>query len=498
MTNSDNIYLAIDLGAGSGRVIAGTHSASGLTLEDVHRFANEPLEENGHLHWDFDQLMADIREGLKQAAGRFGSEAIRGIGVDTWGVDHGLFDTEGQLIGRPYHYRDVRNVEAYEDVLNRLSRDRIFSQTGVQFMPINTLYQLAADAKDPELMSRVSHFLMVPDVVNYLLTGVAVCERTNASTTQFYNPITRSWAVELLEAVGWSSDKLPQLADAGSTLGPVLPGLAETTGLDPATPVFAVGSHDTASAVAAVPVDADTRFAYLSSGTWSLLGAESAEPVITDLSQKYNFTNEVGVFGTIRLLKNINGLYMVQECRRVWAEQGDEMDFAELTRLTEEASPLESFIDPDDPTFAGRGDMPNRVREACRASGQAVPEGQAAVLRTITESLALKYHVVLSRLEELIEHPVDLLHVIGGGGQNRLLNQCIANSIGRPVEVGPIEATAAGNVMMQMVAAGALDSLQAGREMIRDSYGTERFEPEDAEAWDEARKRFSSLPSIGG
>ena len=497
MSDTESIHLAVDLGAGSGRVIAGIHSSGKLRLVDVHRFANEPIEEDGHLFWDFEQLMANIREGLAKAARDYGAGAIRSIGVDTWGVDHGLFDAQGELLARPYHYRDVRNVAAYDEVMARTSRDTIFAHSGIQFMAINTLYQLRADVREHGgLMARVSHFLLIPDIVNLRLTGVAACERTNASTTQFYNPATGEWATELLDAIEWPASKVPPLVDAGTRLGPLLPDLAAATGLDPDTPVFAVGSHDTASAVAAVPAQPGARSAYLSSGTWSLLGVECDAPVINAKCQEYNFTNEVGVFGTIRLLKNINGLWLVQECRRVWSEQGDDRDFAELTRLTEEAPPLVSFIDPDDPRFAGRGDMPSLVQDACRASGQAVPEDHAAILRTITESLALKYNVVLERLEDLIGHRVDRLHVIGGGGRNRLLNQCIANSIDRPVEVGPIEATAAGNVMMQMVASGALDSLQAGRALIRASYGTEVYEPRDSAAWAAARERFARLAAV--
>ena len=494
--SESSIYLAIDLGAGSGRVIAGSHSTDKLHLEDVHRFTNEPIEIDGHLHWNWKQLTADIMDGLGLAVKKYGADNICGIGVDTWGVDHGLYNKQGELMGQPFNYRDVRNQEVYDDTLTPDLRDLIFSQTGVQFMAINTLYQMGANVRDENIdLDNVAHFLMVPDIMNYQLTGKAVCERTNASTTQFYNPKTNDWATDVLEAFGWPADKVPPFVDAGTSLGPILPEVATATGLHPNTPVFVVGSHDTASAVAAVPVHPGSKFAYLSSGTWSLLGAEIDAPIISQASQTYNFTNEVGVFDTIRLLKNITGLWLVQECQRVWSERGEKLDFAELTRMTEQAAPLVSFIDPDDPRFATRGDMPTFVREACRDSGQVVPEGRDAVLRTITESLALKYRVVLEWLEALTGTKVERLHVIGGGGKNELLNQCIANSIERPVEVGPYEATAAGNVMMQLVASGALSSLEEGRALIRKSYGTKVFEPQadQAAAWADARERSNNL-----
>jgi len=490
------VYLAIDLGAGSGRVIAGSHSQDKLHLEDVHRFKNGPVEADGHLHWNWTQLSADIMEGLRLAVEKYGADNIGGIGVDTWGVDHGLFDADGKLMGQPFHYRDVRNEEVYDEMLTPELRDLIFARSGVQFMAINTLYQLGANVRDKNIdVDQVAYFLMVPDIMNFQLTGKAVCERTNASTTQFYNPQTNDWATDVLEAFGWPTDKLPPFVDAGTSLGPVLPEVASATGLNPDTPVFVVGSHDTASAVAAVPAKAGSKYAYLSSGTWSLLGAEIDAPVINEASQTYNFTNEVGVFDTIRLLKNITGLWLVQECQRVWSERGEKQDFAELTRITEQAAPLVSFIDPDDPRFAQPGDMPNLVREACRESGQTVPEGPDAVLRTITESLALKYRVVLEWLETLVGHRIERLHVIGGGGKNELLNQCIANSIERPVEVGPFEATAAGNVMMQLVASGTLESLDEGRALISKSYGTTVYEPQadQAAAWADARERFGKL-----
>ncbi|MGJ8694714.1 MAG: rhamnulokinase [Verrucomicrobiaceae bacterium] len=494
MPDSKSVYLAVDLGAGSGRVIAGVLQGDKLSLEEINRFENKPFEKNGGLYWDFESLWEGIIEGLKRSVETYSAEMIRSIGVDTWGVDYGLLDKDGQLLGGPRHYRDERTSGAMEKVFSQVSEAEVFEETGLQFMEINTLFQLAVEAKDGESrLKDAEQFLLIPDLINHRLTGKAYCERTNASTTQFYNPVEKDWSKKLFGAVEVPLEVTPELIAAGESLGGVLPGIREATGIGEATEVVTVGSHDTASAVAAVPADAGTRFAYLSSGTWSLLGVELDKPVMTPLVHEYNFTNEVGVFDTIRLLKNINGLWLVQECRRIWNEQGRDLSYADLAGMSREVEPLTSFVDPDSERFGRRANMPQMIRDFCRETGQHVPDGPAEIVRLIADSLAMKVRFTLGRLEELIGHQVEILHIIGGGGQDEMLNQSIANSINRPVVVGPYEATAAGNLMMQMVACGELSTFEEGRAMIRDSFETKRFEPEAPEKWDEAYERFKGL-----
>ncbi|MDA7882110.1 rhamnulokinase [Akkermansiaceae bacterium] len=489
-----SVYLAIDLGAGSGRIIAGVVSEGKFSLDEINRFENIPEERDGGLFWNFENLWAGILEGLKLSVEKYGAEAIRSIGVDTWGVDYGLIDAAGDLLAVPRHYRDARNKQAMDEVCEVVSREEIFEKTGLQFMQINTLFQMAAAKKhEPELLHKAAQFLLIPDLINLRLTGKAFCERTNASTTQFYNPVKKRWSIKLFEKIGVPLEKTPQLIEAGESLGPVKDAIAAETGLLPHTEVVTVGSHDTASAVAAVPANGDKKFAYLSSGSWSLLGVELDQPILSDLVRKYNFTNEVGVFDTIRLLKNINGLWLVQECRRVWSEQGNQWSFAELAGMARTATPLKALVDPDDQRFSTRADMPQMVVDFCRESGQSIPESPAEILRTLVDSLAMKCAYVLKRLEEVIGHCVEVLHIIGGGGRDDMLNQAIANSINRPVIVGPYEATAAGNVMMQKVACGKLKSLEEGRAMIRSSFETKQFDPQDGDQWSAAYERFETL-----
>jgi len=489
-----SVYLAIDLGAGSGRVIAGVVSEGRFSLDEINRFENIPIERDGGLFWDFESLWSGILDGLKLSVEKFGAVEIQSIGVDTWGVDYCLIDDRGELVTTPRHYRDARNKAAMDETCESVSREEIFEKTGLQFMQINTLFQLAALKKhEPELLEEANRFLMIPDLVNLRLTGKAFCERTNASTSQCYNPVKKRWSVKLFEKIGVPLDKTPQLIEAGTLLGPVRDEIAEQTGLLPQTEVVTVGSHDTASAVAAVPADGARNFAYLSSGSWSLLGVELDKPILSELARKYNFTNEVGVFDTIRLLKNINGMWLVQECRRIWAEEGNEWSFDELAGMARTAKPLRSLVDPDDQRFSTRANMPKVIAGFCQETGQAIPESPAQILRTLVDSLALKCAYVLERLEEVIGHRVEVLHIIGGGGRDEMLSQCIANSIQRPVVVGPYEATAAGNLMMQMIACGDLNSFTEGRAMIRSSFETKCFEPQDDVMWREAYGRFTGI-----
>lgn len=490
---SEPVHLAIDLGAGSGRVMAGLMGDRRFSLEEVNRFENQPVEDGARLYWDFESLWQGIVEGLTLAVEKYGADRIESIGVDTWGVDYGFLDSRGKLLATPRHYRDPRTRGVMRELLERVSADQIFAESGIQFMDINTMVQMGAEVKEPDsVLGRAKSFLMIPDLINHRLTGKALCERTNASTTQFYDPVKKGWSSLLFEALGLPMSVAPEFVDAGVVLGPVRKEIARKTGLSSETKVVTVGSHDTASAVAAVPAESGTRFGYLSSGTWSLLGVEISEPILTSRAREYNFTNEVGVFDTIRLLKNINGLWLVQECRRIWKEQGNDWSYLELARMAGGAMRLQSFIDPDDERFAGRCDMPREIRNYCRETGQMIPDEPAQILRVITDSLAMKIRFVLERLEKVTGESVDVLHIIGGGGQNDQLNRSIASSINRPVIVGPYEATAAGNIMMQKVALGSCKSLEEGRALIRASFETKSFEPAYSKEWSEAYQRFQS------
>lgn len=494
MPDTSSIYLAVDLGAGSGRVIAGLMKKGELFLEEINRFENKPVEKSGSLYWDFEALWEGVLKGLKEAVDRYGPEKIRSVGVDTWGVDYGLVDSNHQLLAAPRHYRDPRSIGVMDALCSRIPAETIFEKTGIQFMDINTLVQMGAEVQDPDsFLPQAEQFLMIPDLVNLRLTGLAGCERTNASTTQLYNPVKKAWSVALFEALGLSLSVAPDLIEPGGILGPVLPEIAKQTGLSPETKVVTVGSHDTASAVAAVPSEPGKNFAYLSSGTWSLLGVEIEEPIMTPLTREHNFTNEVGVFDKIRLLKNINGLWLVQECRRVWQEEGNDWSYFDLAKMASEAPRLQSFIDPDDERFSRRCDMPSTILDYCRETNQAVPSSPGEIMRLVADSLALKVRFVLERLEEVIGHKVDVLHIIGGGGKNEKLNQSIASSINRPVIVGPYEATAAGNLVMQKVACGRLSTLEEARDLVRRSFKTETYLPAHPAEWEAAFERFCEL-----
>ncbi len=485
------VYLAIDLGAGSGRVIAVRVDGGTLELEQVHRFDSPAIEcEDGRLLWDIHLIWNEIIHGLKRGAQAY-ANMIHSVGVDSWGVDYAWFDSVGELTQLPFCYRDARTDQSYRKVVDLLGSDLIFEETGIQFMPINSLYQLHDDTQ----ARRVSkQFLMIADIVNYWLTGRQVCERTNASTTQLYHARTRTWSETLAKGIGLPPSALPSLVNPGEILGCLKPGVASETGLAE-VPVVAVGSHDTASAVAGVPTLTDS-FAYLSCGTWALLGTELMEPMITDAALRYNFTNETGVDGTYRLLKNITGLWIIQECRRGWQEEdGCEISYEALTEMAMTATPFSAFIDPDDPMFRNRGDHPSVIQDYCRRSGQTAPNARGQLLRVATESLALKVATTFEQLESLLGRSLSVLHVIGGGVQNAFLMQCLANATGRRVIAGPTEATALGNALVQMMAAGDVGSLMDGRALLAKAIATTTYDPK--ESWNNARQRFAALLAKG-
>jgi len=482
---SRKCYLAADLGASSGRVLAGLFENGKLELVELHRFWNGAIQQPDGLHWDIDQLFAEIKTGLKKGFAIYGGE-VTAIGVDTWGVDYGLLDADGQLINQPFHYRDSRNDGMSARVFETIPQEEIYRRTGLQLLPFNTIYQLAAETR----LARAKKMLLIPDLLNYFLTGLAVNEYTNATTTQLLDAKKRTWDFDLIRKLGLPEKIFGEIVEPGTVIGKLKPGLAQELGGN--ADVIAVGSHDTASAVAAAPLKSK-HCAYLSSGTWSLMGLEEPQPVITAASAKYNITNEGGVCNTIRFLKNIGGLWLLQECRRNWAEQGEELDFIQIADLAMAAEPFVAFINPDAPEFAQPCDMPAKIQEFCKKTGQRVPQTKGEIARTAYESLAMRYRAVFQTLEKLHGQRLEQLHIVGGGCQNRVLNRFSADAVNRPVIAGPIEATAIGNMLMQMIAKGDISGLTEGRGMIVDSFGTKTILPENTVAWDKAYKRFQEL-----
>ena len=493
MTAHSKKYLAFDLGAESGRAIVGTFDGDRLALQEIHRFPNAPVRRNGSIYWNLPALFDHITQAVSLSSNLFGGSLVS-LGVDAWGIDYGLLDADGQMMGLPHQYRDPRSEGIRDAVVERLGKDFLYDQTGAQFMPINTLYQLLAEPRDR--LSDASDLLFVPDLVNYLLTGVKTTERTIASTSQFYDPRKRGWATPLLDALDLPLHILPDIGDAGDRLGRLSKPIAADTGAA-SIEVVLPGAHDTASAVAAVPADGGT-WAFLSSGTWSLFGIETARPLMNETAKSLELGNEIGVCGTVRPLKNISGLWLIQQCRAAWMRGAQPGSYADLTQIAEESAPFAAVIDPDDPSFAQPGHMPARIATFCTRTQQAPPSTIGETVRTILESLALRYRTAIESLESVTGHRIDTLHIVGGGGRNLLLNQFTANSIGRPVVVGPIEAAAAGNILMQLLAMGEISSLSEGREVIRRSFDLAVFSPVDAQEWDTAYDRFRSIVESAG
>lgn len=474
-------YLAVDLGAESGRVMLATLENGRLELEELHRFANTPVSLPTGLYWDSFRLFHEIVHGLS-IAGRERKLAISGIGIDTWGVDFGLLGADGALIDCPRHYRDPRTDGVPGKLFETVSKREVFDYTGIQFIQLNSLYQLYAMklAESPGLAA-ADQLLFIPDLLNYWLTGVRKSELTIASTSQFFDPRTNRFCTELLERLGLPTRILPPLVAPGSLLGPLRDEIAAATKLSGA-PVFATAAHDTASAVAAVPAEDVTKACYISSGTWSLMGVELLDPVINERSLELNFTNEIGAEGTVRFLKNIAGLWLLQECRRAWASEGSQYSYEQLMQLAAEAPPARAIIDVD--AFLHPGGMPAKIAAWCEANGRIAPQGVGETCRTILESLAHRYRNVLESLESVLDRSIEAIHIVGGGSRNRLLNQLVANATGREVVAGPAEATAIGNVLVQAVASGELKDLAEGREVVRRSFELERFRPKSPRPFD--------------
>jgi rhamnulokinase len=445
-----------------------------LNLQEVHRFPNIPVSLPTGLYWNTLGLYYEILQGMRAAARLTGR--LDSVAIDTWGVDFGLLGADGALIDNPRHYRDTRTVGLPERMFAVVPRAEIFARTGIQFMELNSLYQLYAVAQQtPWLLAHARALLFMPDLFNYFLCGVMAAERTIASTSQFYDPAGQRFATELLRDLGMPTGFLAELVDPGKRLGSVCPAVADHCGLPPGTPVYTTASHDTASAVAAVPASAGSRWCYISSGTWSLMGMELERPLIDEASLAANFTNEVGVGGSIRFLKNIPGLWLLQECRRAWAKEGKEYSYDELIAMAREAEPLGTVLQLE--AFQTAGQNAERVREHCRATGQAVPGDAGAVCRVVLYSLAVRYKEVLRKLEELSGQTIEVIHIVGGGSRNRLLNQLTADVTGRRVVAGPTEATAAGNALVQALGGGQLGSLEELRDVVRRSFPVEEFLP---------------------
>jgi rhamnulokinase len=483
------VYLAFDLGAESGRAMLGAIRDGRLEIEELHRFPNQPVRVPSGLYWDVLRLFHEMQQGLAKA-GRQHNHKLDGIGVDTWGVDFALIGRDGALLENPHHYRDARNNGMLERTFSVVPKQEIFAATGVQFVQLNTLYQLyATKLAGTGLLELAGKLLFMPDLMNFWLSGVAKTEMSVASTSQFYNCGEKRWARELLERLEIPARILPDAVPSGTPLGPLLPHLAEAAGLAP-TEVYATAGHDTASAVAAVPARGDD-WVYISSGTWSLMGVELGAPVINDRSLEAGFTNELGAGGRIRFLKNIAGLWLIQECRREWARNGADYTYSELVEMAAAAQPFAAIIPPD--AFLEPGGLPDRICAFCRQSGQSAPRGPGEMARAIFEGLALRYRQVLGGLEAVLGRRQKVIHIVGGGSKNRLLNQLVADATGRVVLAGPAEATAAGNILVQAMGSGKIGSLEEGREIVARSFAIERFEPGCTGPWDRAYARFCEI-----
>ncbi len=469
--------LAFDFGASSGRAIKAEFDGKTLTCKEIHRFENCPIQQDGHFRWDFDALAAEVNRGIEKA-GCFDS-----IGFDTWGVDFGLLDADGRLLEAPVHYRDSRTEGMVEKALEQVDADALYSATGTQIMGINTLFQLLAlKEQQPQLLQKAQTLLFMPDLFAYAVSGCKACEQTIASTAQLLDLSSGRWNTALMEKLGIPSRLFLPVTPTGTVLGSLANG----------SKIVSVAGHDTQCAVAAMP-SCEQDAAFLSCGTWSLLGCELEKPVLTKESRELGLSNEMGANGKINYLKNIIGLWLIQESRREWRRQGQEYSYADLERLALAEAPLRCFIDPDDPMFTPPGDIPGRVQEYCRKTGQYVPQTVGQVMRCIYESLALKYRFALDQLETVTGKHFSVLHILGGGTKDGLLCRMTASSIGRRVVAGPIEATALGNIIIQLVALGALSSVEEGRLLIARTENVTEYLPDGTADWDIAYNQYKKL-----
>ncbi len=488
--------LAFDLGASSGRAIIGKldSEAGQMTIEEIHRFPNDPVKVGDRLHWDILRLLHEIKQGILSAKHLGYADQIESLAIDSWAVDFGLLAPGGELLGNPYHYRDHQTDGVMDRVIASIGQAKLYAKTGLQFLQFNTIYQLCAiKERNPQLLNQADVLLMIPDLLRYFLTGEKHSEFTNATTTQLINATTHIWDAELLEQLGLPVNLLLPPVPSGTRVGALTASICAELDV-PALPVIAVGEHDTASAVVAVPA-LQEDFAFLSCGTWSLLGSETLQPILSEQALAWNFTNEGGVYGTNRLLKNIMGLWLIQECKRAWDKDGEVLSFAELVKLAELAPPFKSFIDPDDDQFLSPDHMPKQIQQYCRDTQQAVPQTKGELIRCVLESLALKYRLVLERTEQLTGKTYTGLHIVGGGIQNELLCQFTSNAIGREVWAGPVEGSALGNLVVQWIALGYIPNLSEARRLIRNSFPVKTYSPSEERDWGEAYEAFQQVVS---
>lgn len=486
--------LAIDLGASSGRGIVGSFDGNKITLEENHRFLNEPVMVADQFTWDILRIYHEIKNSLRKCA-LSNDRDIKSIGIDTWGVDFGFIDRNGRLLGNPVHYRDERNngMPAYAATI--VDPAYVYDKTGIQICDFNTLFQLLSIKKaSPEVLDTAQSMLLVPDLLNYFLTGNVQTEYTIASTSQMIDARTRDWSWDIIKKFGFPEKLFSKIVMPSTKCGPVRKGVLEEVGALGAN-VISVASHDTASAVAAVPAKND-KFIWISSGTWSIAGTEIKEPVTSPQARACNFTNEGGIDRTIRFSKNITGLWLEQESKRQWEREGEKYGFSELSEMAAAADPFRSFIDPDDPRFSTPGNLPRRIAEYCRETGQPIPETKGEVVRCILESIAMRYRKTVDMIDDLCGEKLPAIHIVGGGTQEKQLSQFTANVCGRPVYTGPVEATALGNIITQAIAAGEIKDIWEGRQVISNSFDVLTFEPKNTEKWNEAYEKFRKVTHV--
>jgi len=487
-------FLAIDLGATSGKIFVFRLEGDALEVDEIYRFPNLPVRIGNSIFWDVLSLWREVKHGINIACSKFPD--LQSLAVDTWGLDFALLDQTGELLGNPHHYRDPRTERIMEEVFEIVPKEEIYFRTGIQFMRVNTLYHLYYLAsRQPSLLKAADRLLMMPDLFSYWLTGVKVCEFTDATTTQFYNPHKKGWDTELLQMLRIPTHFLAEIIQPGTRLGKIRESLLSELKCSEKPEVIATASHDTASAVAAAPLF-DEHSAYISSGTWSLVGAEVPEPVINKKSLGYNFTNEGGVFGKFRLLRDVQGMWLLEECKRIWKEEGREYSHEELIKLADDAEPFSAFINPDDPRLISPPNMVEEIGKYLDETGQKRPKGIGGMVRTILESLALKYRYVLEKLQDLLGMKIKRVHIVGGGSRNWLLNQLTADITGMEVVAGPVEATATGNALMQAVAFGIIQTHRSLREIVRNSFPLRIYQPGGKEHIEDIYNQFLSVTGL--
>lgn len=483
--------LAFDFGASSGRAILGILDEGKLRLEEIHRFSNDPVEIRGSIYWDTLRLFHEIKQGILRCANS-GHKDIASIAVDTWGVDFGLLDASGRLLSNQVHYRDLRTDGMVPEVFKLIPEEELYSRTGIELMKINTIFQLySLKLNNPSILSNAATMLMTPDLFNYFLTGEKVTEYSIASTSQLLDAKERDWAWDIIDKLDLPRKLFTRIVPSGTTIGKLSPELAHELGVG-CIPVIAAAGHDTQAAIASVPAK-EKNYAFISCGTWSLMGVEADNPIIHSGSHQAAFTNEGGVDNKISFMKNIMGLWLIQECRRQWEREGSKLSFAELEEMGNNSEPFVSFIDPGHESFIAPGDMPERIRQFCRNSGQPVPENKGEIIRCIMQSLALKYRATIEKLEELTGKSIPVIHMVGGGIKDKTLCRFTAGATGRTVIAGPVEATSAGNLMVQAMAQGFVADLQEARRIVFDSFPTETYKPEAVDKWEEAYKKFKVI-----